>query len=361
MAVSGKEMRAVDVLVIGLGPAGGAAAGAAARGGLKVLAIDRKREIGVPVQCAEFIPLPMSRHAQADGVLLQRIEGMKSFLPSRAMERTEFPGLMVDRAAFDKALAVQARQAGAEILPDTRLVRLDAGQSVARIKTPSEEFEVQYKVLVAADGPHSAVAEALGLPHLEVVYTRQYTVPLRQPFADTDIWLSDGFPGGYAWLFPKGNLANLGLGADKRLADDLKAPLDALHQQLVDEGRVGAEIFYRTGGAIPVGGLREHLVVGNVMFTGDAAGLTHPITGGGISAAVVSGERAGEAAVALLVKRDATALADFEEDIRDQFEQTIQRAVERRKWLAQHWKSEAARQDAMHRKGWIAFPEYFAA
>jgi len=52
-------------------------------------------------------------------------------------------------------------------------------------------------------------------------------------------------------------------------------------------------------------------------------------------------------------------LADFEEDIRDQFETTLQRAVERRRWLNRHWKSDAAKQDAMHRKGWIAFPEYF--
>ena len=125
------------------------------------------------------------------------------------------------------------------------------------------------------------------------------------------------------------------------------------------EGRVGAEISYRTGGAIPVGGLREQIVVGNIMLTGDAAGLTHPITGGGISAAVVSGERAGQAAVALLVGKDEDALADYDEDIRDQFEATLQRAVERRRWMKQYWHSESAKQDAMHRKGWIAFPEYF--
>ena len=60
-------MMNVDVLVIGLGPAGGAAATAAARAGLSVLAVDRRKEVGVPVQCAEFIPLPMGRYAQADG------------------------------------------------------------------------------------------------------------------------------------------------------------------------------------------------------------------------------------------------------------------------------------------------------
>ncbi|ARU30552.1 geranylgeranyl reductase [Sulfuriferula sp. AH1] len=351
----------VDVLVIGLGPAGAAAAAAAAQGGLSVIGIDRRHEIGMPVQCAEFIPLPMGKYAKADGVLYQHIRGMKSFLPSGTVEETEFPGLMINRAAFDQALANQARAHGAELWLDSRLVSLDAGNNIVKIKTAAGEVSVTYKLLVAADGPHSTIAEALGLPDMEVVTTRQYTVPLKREYADTDIWLSADYPGGYAWLFPKGKWANLGLGLDKRFTSDMKVPLDALHKQLVEQGLVGEEIIYRTGGAIPVGGLREHLVVGNVMFTGDAAGLTHPITGAGIAAAVISGERAGQAAVSLLAQHDEDALADFEEDVRDQFEVAVSRAVERRRWLDQYWKTEAAQTDSLHRKSWIAFPDYFLA
>lgn len=354
-------MRQVDVLIIGLGPAGTAAAAAAAQGGLSVLGVDRRHEIGLPVQCAEFIPLPMGKYATANGVLLQRIKGMKSYLPSGAVAETDFPGLMIDRAAFDQALAHEAATQGAELMLDSRLAKLDAAQSVARIKTPVDEIDVSYKLLIAADGPHSPVAEALGLPEMEVVTTRQYTVPLKRAYADTDIWLSPAYPGGYAWLFPKGNLANLGLGLDKRFAGDMKTPLDALHQQLMAQNLVGAEISYRTGGAIPVGGLREHLVVGKVLFTGDAAGLTHPITGAGIAAAVISGERAGQAALAWLKDNDRAALEDFEEDIRDQFEVTVSRAVERRRWLDKFWNTEEVHADPLHRKSWIAFPDYFAA
>ncbi|MDR3391062.1 MAG: geranylgeranyl reductase family protein [Sulfuriferula sp.] len=350
-----------DVLVAGLGPAGAAAAAAAAQGGLSVIGVDRRHEIGIPVQCAEFIPLPMGKYAKAEGVLYQHIEGMKSFLPSGAVAETEFPGLMINRAAFDQAIAAQARQHGADLRLGSRLTSLDKDTSTATIATVGGEITVKYKVLIAADGPHSTVAEALGLPELETVSTRQYTVPLLREYADTDIWLSADYPGGYAWLFPKGKWANLGLGLDKRFADDMKIPLDALHRQLIAQGLVGNEITYRTGGAIPVGGLREQLVVDNIMFTGDAAGLTHPITGAGIAAAVISGERAGGAAVALLARQDQDALADFEEDVRDQFEVAVSRAVERRRWLDQYWKTEAAQTDDLHRKGWIAFPDYFLA
>jgi len=352
------RVRKCDVLVIGLGPAGAAAAAAVARAGLDVVAVDRRETVGIPVQCAEFIPLPIGRYAQAPGVTLQRIAGMTSVLPSGAVHRADFPGLMIDRARFDQALADAARQAGAELLLRTAFGELDPGAKRATLRDRRGPLLVSYRALVAADGPHSRAAASLGLPRLATVCTRQYTVPLHDAYADTDIWLSPDFPGGYAWLFPKGASANLGLGMDTRFAADLKAPLDRLHARLAASGRVGRGILARTGGPIPVGGLRPRLVERDVAFAGDAAGLTHPITGAGIAAAVISGERAGRAA-GDWCKGDADAWHDYEEDIRDQFEASLARATRRRRWLERYWSTPAAGSDRLHRRGWIAFPEYF--
>jgi geranylgeranyl reductase family protein len=350
---------ACDVLVIGLGPGGGAAAAAAAKLGLKVVGVEKKRAVGVPVQCAEFIPLPLGRHARAPGVMAQRVSAMKSVLPSGRVHAAPFSGLMIDRSAFDQALAHAAEEAGARLFLGSRLAALDVKSRLAQIGNARRSIEISWRVLIAADGPHSATAVLMGLPLLETVNTRQYTVPLPNASTETAIWLSDAYPGGYAWLFPKGRVANLGLGMDPRIAVDLKRPLDALHRQLVREGRVGAEILFRTGGAIPVGGLRQQLVVESVVFAGDAAGLTHPISGAGIAAAVVSGERAGEGAHALLHEGASGALAGYEEDIRDQFEGSIARGLTRRRELECAAREGAGRSDAVQRRGWIAFPEYF--
>lgn len=350
--------QSVDVLVIGLGPAGSAAAIAAASTGLSVLAIERKQQIGVPVQCAEYIPLPIAKYAQAAGVLQQQIKGMTSRLSSGIAEHSALPGLMVDRAAFDQALARQAVEQGADLWSESRLLSIDVQQHCALVKTPSGECSLHYQVLIAADGPHSCVASSLKLAPLASVFTRQYTLPLLQPLVDTEVWLSADFPGGYAWLFPKGAYANLGAGADKRYTHDLKQPLDTLHRSLQAQGMVGAEIMNLTGGLIPVSGLRENLVMENIIFVGDAAGLTHPITGAGIAAAIASGELAGEAAARYLQQGQTDALSDYDSEIRERYAPSLQRALERRAQLDTYRQANIS--ELHQRQTWIAFPEYYA-
>jgi geranylgeranyl reductase family protein len=348
-----------DVLVIGLGPAGAAAAGAAARAGLSVLAIDRKREPGVPVQCAEFVPLPLAARARAPGVLAQPVAAMVSVLPSGARRVSDWGGLMVDRAAFDRALVREAEEAGARIELAATLCELDAESRSACVRGPAAGARVEFGVAIAADGPRSSSARLLGLAPLPTVRTRQYTVALRSARSATEVWLSAEYPGGYAWLFPKGARANLGLGADPRFRAELKGPLDALHRALAAAGAVGEEVLGATGGPIPVGGLRSRLAVGSVLFAGDAAGLAHPVTGAGIAPAVLSGERAAQAAAEFLGGR-AAALADYEEEMREQFGPALARALARRRELDAAWGGAAARGDALHRRGWVAFEEYFA-
>lgn len=351
----------VDVLVVGLGPGGGSAARTAAAGGLKVVGVDRRHRIGEPVQCAEFLPNPLKRHTQPEGVRIQPITGMRTYLPSGHREDSDFAGLMIDRARLDQSVAEAAADNGADLRTETRLLALDTEARRARLKGPAGEYTVEARLIVGADGPHSPVAKAAGLPQQPTVHTRQHTLPLRAPHADTDIYLSPAFPGGYGWFFPRGEVANVGLGIDRRFADDLAAPLEDLTARLVAEGWVADELLGRTGGSIPVGGLRPLVQPGPVLLVGDAGGLTHPITGAGIPAALVTGERAGEAAAEYLAGGVGEALADYEEDVRDQFAVSVERGRQRRLELEAVWNRPEAATDAPHRRGWIAFSEYYAA
>lgn len=345
-------MEACDVLVVGLGPAGGAAALAAASTGLRVVALERRKEIGRPVQCAECVPAAMGALVHRTGCEVQRVGAMRTALPSGVTVENAFPGLMIDRAKLDAGLARRAQEAGAILLAGCRFAGLDVPSSQVRCHTAQGAVEIAYRLLIAADGPSSPVAAALGLPPLHTAFARQVTVPLLQPLDRTEVYLSPDYPGGYAWLFPKGEVANLGLGMRREAAPLLRERLHVLQRRLVQEGRVGMDVLARTGGAIPIGGLRPNLVVRNIAFVGDAAGLTHPVTGAGIYPAVVSGEAAGRAAASWLAG-DTDALVDYEAGMRELFGRTLARAVGRRLGLEGREGGEAAL-----RRGWVAFPEY---
>ncbi len=352
-----------DVLVVGLGPAGSSAAREAAVNGCKVVAVESRKRIGLPVQCAEFISLPTASYASglgAAGVRSQFVQHMLSELPSGRRVSNDFRGCIIHRDRLDQHLARLADSAGVETRPATRLIALDLAGSTAVVRHEDRECSIRFRYLIAADGPRSSVARKLGLACLPVVKCHQYTVPLLEHGLSTDVWLGSRFPGGYGWLFPKEKLAHVGIGLDEGLSTEPKVVLDSLHRELVLSGRVGERVLSRTGGLIPVGGMRQEVLHQNVVFAGDAAGLTHPITGAGIAAAITSGEYAGQA-VARHLRGCSTALEDYSENIQDEFGPGLTRAVTRRRELLNRIRKGQGDHDATLRRAWIAFDEYYAA
>jgi geranylgeranyl reductase family protein len=348
------------VLVIGLGPAGACAAAEAARRGCEVIAVDRRREPGKPVQCAEFVPalISVEAHALAASVR-QPIRAMLTSIEGAAPDaKDDFSGRMLDRAAFDAALVAAAGRAGARCRfgVAVRSILRDGGVTL------SDGSTVRAAVVIGADGPRSVVGRRIGQVNRQLVETRQITVALSRSHDATDIFLSAGIPGGYGWLFPKGTRANLGAGVDPAHKARLKGIVAGLHAALIESGRVGSDILGLTGGAIPVGGLlvpRGRLGDTLLLLAGDAAGLTNPVTGAGIAAAVHSGRLAGEAAAAW-TGDDRGADADYEEELRAVFQPALDRALERRRELAARQRGGTLPDRAALRRGWISYPEYWA-
>ncbi len=345
-----------DVIVLGLGPAGASAAAEAARGGCRVLALDRRREAGRPVQCAEFVPSMIGLDVgNLTTSVRQGIRAMMTFVEDEAPDvEPNFPGQMLDRAAFDAALVEDAERAGADCRFGVTVRSVTASGAIVL----SGGERIAAEVIVGADGPRSLAGRAIGQVNTEVVETRQITVPLRAPHEATDIFLSADIPGGYGWLFPKGGVANLGAGVAPAHKARLKPIVSGLHRTLMEQGRVGREIVALTGGLIPVGGMLKPwaaLARTLVLLAGDAAGLTNPVTGAGIAAAVHSGRLAGQAAAAWR-GGDRSAGASYGEELESVFQAALQRAVRRRRELAGSHADRAAL-----RRGWIAYPEYWAA
>lgn len=349
----------VDILVVGLGPAGACAAMSAALCGANTLAIDRKSKAGYPVQCAEFIPKMMGAEvAGLSDIIKQPIVSMDTFIEHEEPVTMEnFPGHMISRGEFDNKLVVRAQESGADCRFGLSISHID-DDGVAYL---SNGDQVKADVIIGADGPRSKVGQAIGQVNTELLETRQMTVALLKPHSATDIFLSNEISGGYAWLFPKGDLANIGLGLIPQEKSKLKSVLENLHSQLISQGRVGVDVKGYTGGAIPVGGmLGTSGYKGEVLIllAGDAAGLTNPITGAGINAAVMSGQLAGEAG-AQWCEGDVDAIVEYEDELEALFGRSLKHAVKRRE---EQMSCLVNNQDLSYeemKKVWISFPEYW--
>jgi geranylgeranyl reductase family protein len=355
------DAKTADVLVVGLGPAGSRAAAAAAAAGLDVVAIERRKLAGAPVQCAEFVPAMIEREISGlAAVTAQPVRRMLTFTEDEPPEETpDFAGRMIDRAGFDRMLAEQAVARGAACVYGTSLRRIEA----SGVFHLSNGDAYRPRVVVGADGPCSRIGAAIGQVNDQLVDTRQITVPLAHAHDATDIFLRAEYRGGYGWLFPKGGFANLGVGVSLTERRRLKPLLAALHAELAAEGRIGRTPSWLTGGLIPVGGrLRCTGAIGAaaVLLAGDAAGLTNPVTGAGIAAAVQSGTLAGRAAAAWL-GGDTQAFDDYEEELADVFDVALSRAHRRRGEVLAHYTNGGRPRTHALRAGWIASPHYWAA
>ncbi|MBU0703534.1 MAG: FAD-dependent monooxygenase, partial [Chloroflexi bacterium] len=117
-------------------------------------------------------------------------------------------------------------------------------------------------------------------------------------------------------------------------------------------------ILGRTGGPVPSGGTVARLRVGNVLLVGDAAGHTHPVTGAGIFAAIVSGTLAGEAAAKAVKSNDFALLDEYEREWAAFMGGPLRHALSKRRYLDEHWSDDAASLSGVVRETWVAFKEY---
>ena len=319
-----------DVLVVGAGPAGSSAALAAASAGAAVLLVESKRRVGALPHCAEFVPRALGLELDMPPrAVVQKVAGMETRLGQGA-NFAPAPGWILDRQVFDFELAARAAEAGAQVWTSTSFLG-STGDS-HRLRRAGEPLTVKARVLVAAWGAAQVPARALGLPPLRLFPGRQLVVPLAAPLERTLVFLEPAFSQGYAWLFPRGSVANLGLGCAPQARP--RWHLDDLQGRILAQGLVRPGVLARTVGAIPVGGPRPALVDQGLILCGDAAGLTHPLSGAGIPQAIFSGAQAGLAAAALAGGQPA-ALDEYAHQIALRYARYLARGLEARgQWEA---------------------------
>ena len=307
-----------QVLVIGGGPSGAAAAIELARRGVDVVVVDKAR-FPRDKCCGDGLTTLALRHLDALGVDLEgldrlgSVEGAWLRSPTGREVEVRLPAgrgryaAVAPRMDLDAAILETARRAGARIHTGCGFAGLDpAAPGEVRVRIEGLGT-VSTRFVIAADGMWSPIRRALGLTpegyrgewHAFRQYARNVTGPAAQQLI---VWFEPGLLPGYAWSFPlPGGRANVGFGMLRN--DGLTGKmLAAKWRELCERDHVrtalGPDAQWEgrhTAWPIPARVDEMALSHGRVLFVGDAAAATDVMTGEGIGQALLTGRLAAEA------------------------------------------------------------------
>jgi len=299
-----------DVVIVGSGPAGSVTGRFAAESGAKVLIIERRQEIGVPVLCGEGISRKIDDWNIIEGKrwIAGRMDGARIYSPDKtcvtlaAEQAGNETGYVIYRDIFDQELARRAIKAGVEYMMNTQAIGLlKKEDKIVGIKAKhfDEILEIEADIVVGADGVESKIGKWAGinttLKPYDIETCAQYTltnVDCNNNYCD--FYLGNKIaPGGYVWVFPKRkDEANVGIGilgslSEKGMALKLLDKFIADHPELKK-----GEPVRLIAGAAPVAEPVQ-TVKDNLILVGDAARHVDPITGGGLTTSLEGGKIAG--------------------------------------------------------------------
>jgi geranylgeranyl reductase family protein len=322
-------MTTLSVAVIGAGPAGTTAARILAGRGARVTLFEA-RSLPRPKACGGGLTPKAQRLVPPFtlGVVDRRVHRVELRGGRLSSVYLAAPGAeiaMVDRSTFDMAMAEAAATAGADIRDG---VRVDTVVEDDRGVTLTARGRVhRADVLLAADGEPSSVARRLGLGGTSA--RRSLALAIDTPFAstvprDTAI-LSLTVPGGYAWYFPKGGHASVGVmsswvGTAETFSGVLKPALD----RMLNDLGLSASDGHVAGHWIPQALRQGSLASRRVILAGDAAATADPLFGEGISFAMQSAVVA-SAAIADMESGAIMDLRPFESRLRASFKPPMRR------------------------------------
>jgi geranylgeranyl reductase family protein len=328
-------MPCIDIVVIGGGPGGLQAATALSQRGFRVVVLEEHGDVGEQVLCTGIIgtaafqefPLPQETIVGS----LQQVRARGRYGTEVVYAPAQPLAYMVDKPAFNRALAQQAATAGAEIREQSRAVAIctEADHIAIQVRASAErEYTLKASLVILACGVHYRLAKQLGLgmPQ-EFLHGAQTEIPGTWT-AETEIYLDKTLsPEAFGWVAPlETGWSRVGLMAGRDAHRTLASWLD----RLLPEWRERPEIQIGSK-LIAQGGLRRTYSE-RVLVVGEAAGQIKWTTGGGIYYALLCAQLAVQTAV------EAFALRSFTATTLSRYERAWKRAIGRELQMGKYFR-----------------------
>ncbi|MFX1254457.1 MAG: geranylgeranyl reductase family protein [Promethearchaeota archaeon] len=324
----------IDVLISGLGPAGALTAQRLAHllkeenDSFSVLAIDRKKVIGEPVFCGEFMPAVdemQNLMPEAEDPEVFRIDEKYFYTkttkiifvnPRGSEKETQFQGYSFDRARWLQDLVDDAKLNGIEAWTSAQLESYNFQENIVKVRHNGELKLIEPKILICAEGYHSVINKAVNLTlhrqKNDYVATTGFQIVTDLQENPEEVYMYFGkhySPGAYAWIIPKGNYtANIGTGlrlthkTDETAAQIMKNLFTHPHAKKFLNG---AKPTNKMGKPVPVGLPPTNLIRRNVIGIGDAVNQVISAVGAGIPPAQLASELLSKSVVNALLGRDS--------------------------------------------------------
>jgi geranylgeranyl reductase family protein len=290
----------MDVVIVGGGPAGLLAATRCAEAGLDVLLFEEHMIIGEPTHCTGIVSLETAEFAKVpEEIVLARLSRARLHAPNGEAYEIAWDSpeqiLAIDRAAFDRGLARQARAAGAQVETGVRVTSVSPGPHGVEVGT--EERTVRARACVLACGVVYRFQRrlGLGLPG-QIAHTAQLEVDAI-PGDGVDLYFGRGVaPGGFGWTVhversgqARLKIGVMGQGAVAAALDGLLVRPDVRHRLRALPGPPHQRL-------LPLRPVPRSFG-DRVLLVGDAGGFTKPTTGGGIFYSLLTASLAAETLV----------------------------------------------------------------